>query len=45
MVRVLAVPHAVAEFTIGLLLSLDRRIHRAWARVRENNFSLDGLLG
>ncbi|MET0429898.1 MAG: 2-hydroxyacid dehydrogenase, partial [Microvirga sp.] len=38
-------PHAVAEFTIGLLLSLDRKIHRAWARVRENNFSLDGLLG
>ena len=38
-------PHAVAEFTIGLLLALDRNIHRAWARVRENNFALDGLLG
>ncbi|HEX7873482.1 MAG TPA: 2-hydroxyacid dehydrogenase [Sphingobium sp.] len=38
-------PQAVAEFTIGLLLSLDRRIHRAWARVRENNFALDGLIG
>lgn len=38
-------PHAVAEFTIGLLLSLDRKIHRAWARVRENNFALDGLIG
>ncbi|MBO1075907.1 2-hydroxyacid dehydrogenase [Roseomonas marmotae] len=38
-------PEAVAEFTIGLMLSLDRKIHRAWARVRENNFSLDGLLG
>jgi D-lactate dehydrogenase len=38
-------PHAVAEFTIGLLLALDRSIHRAWARVRENNFALDGLLG
>lgn len=38
-------PHAVSEFTIGLLLSLDRRIHRAWARVRENNFALDGLVG
>lgn len=38
-------PHAVAEFTIGLLLALDRKIHRAWARVRENNFSLDGLVG
>lgn len=38
-------PHAVAEFTIGLLLTLDRRIHRGWARTRENNFSLDGLVG
>jgi D-lactate dehydrogenase len=38
-------PHAVAEFTIGLMLTLNRQIHRAWNRVRENNFSLDGLLG
>lgn len=38
-------PHAVAEFTIGLLLSLDRKIHRAWSRVRENNYSLEGLVG
>lgn len=38
-------PHAVAEFTIALLLALDRKVHRAWARVRENNFSLDGLIG
>jgi D-lactate dehydrogenase len=38
-------PHAVAEFTFGLLLALDRHIHRAWARVRENNFALDGLIG
>ena len=38
-------PEAVAEFTIGLLLALDRNIHRAWARVRENNFALDGLIG
>lgn len=38
-------PHAVAEFTIGLLLALDRNIARAWARVRENNFALDGLIG
>jgi D-lactate dehydrogenase len=38
-------PHAVAEFTVGLLLALDRHIHRAWARVRENNFALDGLIG
>lgn len=38
-------PHAVSEFTVGLLLALDRKIHRAWARVRENNFALDGLIG
>lgn len=38
-------PHAVSEFTIGLILALDRRIPRAWARVRENNFALDGLIG
>lgn len=38
-------PHAVAEFAIGLLLALDRKIHRAWARTRENNFALDGLVG
>lgn len=38
-------PHAVSEFTIGLLLALDRKIHRAWSRVRENNFALDGLVG
>src|SRR5690606_4744188 len=38
-------PHAVAEFTVGLLLALDRKIPRAWARVRDNNFALDGLIG
>ena len=38
-------PHAVAEFTLALMLSIDRRIHRAYARVRDGNFSLDGLLG
>ena len=38
-------PHAIAEFTIGLMISLERTIHRAWARVRGNNFSLDGLVG
>ena len=38
-------PHAVAEHTIALILSLNRKIHRAHARVREGNFSLDGLLG
>jgi D-lactate dehydrogenase len=38
-------PHAVAEFTIGLMLAVDRKIPKAWARVRENNFALDGLIG
>lgn len=38
-------PHAVAEHTVALILALDRKIHRAHARVREGNFSLDGLLG
>jgi D-lactate dehydrogenase len=38
-------PHAVAEHTVALILSLNRRIHRAYARVREGNFALDGLLG
>ncbi|GHD24285.1 2-hydroxyacid dehydrogenase [Tianweitania populi] len=38
-------PNAVSEFTVGLVLALDRKIHRAWARVRENNFALEGLIG
>jgi len=38
-------PYAVAEHTAGLILTLNRKIHRAFARVREGNFSLDGLLG
>ncbi|MES2800969.1 MAG: 2-hydroxyacid dehydrogenase [Bdellovibrionota bacterium] len=38
-------PYAVAEFAVGLLLTLNRKIHRAHARVRELNFSLDGLVG
>jgi len=38
-------PHAVAEHTVGLLLTLDRKIHRAYNRVREMNFSLGGLVG
>lgn len=38
-------PHAVAEHTLALILALNRNVHRAWARVREGNFSLDGLLG
>jgi D-lactate dehydrogenase len=38
-------PFAVAEHTVSLMLSLNRKIHKAYARVREGNFSLDGLLG
>jgi len=38
-------PHAVAEHTVALLLTLNRKTHRAHARVREGNFALEGLLG
>lgn len=38
-------PEAVAEHTVGLMLSLSRKIHRAYNRIREGNFSLNGLLG
>ena len=38
-------PNAVAEHTVGLMLALNRCLHRAYNRVREANFSLDGLLG
>src|SRR5207247_1574775 len=38
-------PHAVAEYTVALMLTLNRQIHRAYNRVREGNFSLDGLVG
>jgi D-lactate dehydrogenase len=38
-------PHAVAEHTVALILALNRKIHRAYNRVREGNFALDGLLG
>jgi D-lactate dehydrogenase len=38
-------PNAISEFTVGLILTLGRKIHRAYNRVRENNFELDGLQG
>lgn len=38
-------PYAVAEFTMGMLLSLNRKLNRAYNRIREYNFSLTGLLG
>jgi len=38
-------PNAVSEFTVGLILTLGRQIHRAYNRVRDNNFALEGLRG
>jgi len=38
-------PHSVAEHAVGLILTLNRKFHRAFNRVREGNFALDGLLG
>ncbi|NWK96558.1 hydroxyacid dehydrogenase [Sphingobium lactosutens] len=38
-------PDAIAEHTVAMILTLNRKIHKAYARVREGNFALDGLLG
>ena len=38
-------PHAVAEYAVAMILSLNRKIHRAYWRTRDGNFSLHGLLG
>jgi len=38
-------PYAVAEHTVSLILALNRKIYKAHSRVRDGNFSLDGLLG
>ncbi|HSX72281.1 MAG TPA: NAD(P)-dependent oxidoreductase, partial [Pseudomonas sp.] len=38
-------PHAVAEHAVALILALNRRIHRAFNRTREGDFSLHGLTG
>lgn len=38
-------PYAVAEHTVALVLTLNRQIHRAYHRIRDGNFALDGLLG
>lgn len=46
MVRVPAYsPEAVAEHAIGMMMTLNRRIHRAYQRTRDANFSLEGLTG
>lgn len=38
-------PYAVAEHTLALMLTLNRKIHKAYNRTREGNFALSGLLG
>ncbi|WP_274687699.1 2-hydroxyacid dehydrogenase [Spartinivicinus poritis] len=38
-------PESVAEYTVGLMLTLNRKIHRAYNRVKENNFALNGFIG
>lgn len=38
-------PYAVAEHTLGLMLALNRKLYKAYNRVREGNFSLNGMLG
>ena len=38
-------PHAVAEYAVALMLSLNRKIYRAVNRTRDGNFTLHGLLG
>ena len=38
-------PHAIAEYTVGLILAVNRKIHKAYVRTREGNFSINGLMG
>ena len=38
-------PQAIAEHTVALILTLDRKTHKAYNRVRENNFTLNNLMG
>jgi D-lactate dehydrogenase len=38
-------PYAVAEHAVGMILTLNRKFHKAYNRIREGNFALDGLLG
>jgi D-lactate dehydrogenase len=38
-------PYAVAEHAVALILTLNRKLHKAYNRVRDDNFSLEGLLG
>ena len=38
-------PHAIAEYTVGLILAVNRKINKAYVRTREGNFSINGLMG
>lgn len=38
-------PYAVAEFAMGLLLTLNRKLHKAYNRTRDYNFNINGLTG
>ena len=38
-------PYAVAEHAVGMMLTLNRKFHKAYSRVREGNFAIDNLLG
>ena len=38
-------PYAIAEHTMGMILMLNRKLHRAYIRTRDHNFSLEGLIG
>ncbi len=38
-------PYAVAEHTMGMILMLNRKLHRSYIRTRDHNFSLEGLIG
>lgn len=38
-------PYSIAEYTIGMIMTLNRKIHKAYIRTREGNFSINGLMG
>lgn len=38
-------PEAVAEFAMGIAMAVNRRLHKSYIKVRENNFALNGLMG
>ncbi|MCQ2454605.1 MAG: 2-hydroxyacid dehydrogenase [Clostridia bacterium] len=38
-------PHAIAEHSMGMILTLNRKLHKAYIRTRDHNFSLEGLCG